>query len=62
MARLSRQVPATDLNTLLSLLTALVYLVIGGLILYWFYNILKRIERTLAEIKKVLESKASTAT
>lgn len=62
MARLSRQVPATDLNSLLSMLTAFVYLVIGGLILYWFYYILKRIEKTLAEIKKLLESKASTAT
>jgi len=62
MTKFSQQVPATDLNSLLSSLTALVYLLIGGLILYWFYGILKRIEKTLTEIKKLLESKASTAT
>ena len=61
MMRPSQQVP-TDYNTFLSLLGFLVYLLIFFLIFYWFYSILKRMEKTLTEIKKLLEGKASTAT
>ena len=56
MMRLSRQVPNVDLSSL----TAIVYLLIYFLIFYWFYSILKRMEKTLTEIKKLLEGKSST--
>jgi len=52
---ISRQVPAADANTIFLLLWFLVF--VG--VLYWFYSTLKRIEKTLVEIKKLLESKAS---
>jgi uncharacterized membrane protein len=61
MSRSSQQVPATDLTSIVSLLTALVYLLIYGVIFYLFYSVLQRIEKTLNEIKELLEGKASTA-
>ena len=42
-------------------LISLVYLIIYFLIFYWFYSTLKRIEKTLTDIKKLLEGKPSTA-
>jgi uncharacterized protein YoxC len=48
MLRLSRQIIAVDLNSLFSL----VWFVIVLWILLWFYNTLKRIEKSLEEIKK----------
>ncbi len=56
VTRLSRQVPNVDLSSL----TAIVYLLIYFLIFYWLYSILKRMEKTLTEIKKLLEGKPST--
>jgi hypothetical protein len=56
MLRLSRQVPNVDLSSL----TAIIYLLIYFLIFYWFYNILKRMEKTLTEIKRLLDGKSST--
>ena len=54
MGGLSRQVPSYDLTSLISL----VYLIIYFLIFYWFFSILKRMEKTLLEIKKLLETKS----
>ena len=56
MVRLSRQVPSVDLSSV----TAIIYLLIYLLIFYWFYSILKRMEKTLTEIKKLLEGKSPT--
>ena len=53
MAGLSRQVVAFDVNSLITLFWALFYV----LIFYWFYRILKRMEKTLLEIKQLLEGK-----
>jgi len=53
MAGISRQVPATDANTIFLLIWFLVF--VG--VLYWFFSTLKRIEKTLLEIKRLLESK-----
>jgi hypothetical protein len=57
MSRLSRQV-AFDTTSLISIIWFLIIIGVG----YWFYKTVKRIEQSLAEIKKLLESKASTAT
>ncbi|HEV2226640.1 MAG TPA: hypothetical protein VGR56_07545 [Nitrososphaerales archaeon] len=56
MLRLSRQI-AFDTTSLITV----VYLLIYFLIFYWFYSALKRIEKTLTDIKKLLEGKTSTA-
>ena len=50
----SRQVPVLELNSLISLIW---FLIIVGVV-YWFYRTMKRIEQTLLDIKKLLESKA----
>jgi ABC-type multidrug transport system permease subunit len=50
----SRQVPINVLNSLISLIW---FLIIVGVV-YWFYKTMKRIEQTLLDIKKLLESKA----
>jgi len=50
----SRQVPALELNSLISLIW---FLILVGVV-YWFYRTMKRIEQTLLDIKKLLESKA----
>ena len=55
MAGISRQVPIVDANTILLLFW---FLIIVG-VFYWFYSILKRIEKTLVEIKELLERKTS---
>jgi len=55
MAGISRQVPIIDANTILLLFW---FLIIVG-VLYWLYSTLRRIEKTLVEIKKLLESKTS---
>jgi len=57
MIRLSRQTIGIDITTLMSF----VYLLIYFLIFYWFYSILKRMEKTLTEIKKLLEGKSPNA-
>lgn len=57
MIRLSRQTIGFDTTSLVTI----VYLLFYFLIFYWFYSILKRIEKTLSDIKKILESKPSTA-
>lgn len=56
MIRPSRQTIVFDYASLITL----VYLLFYFLIFYWFYSILKRMEKTLTDIKKLLESKAST--
>jgi hypothetical protein len=55
MAGVSRQVIAVDINTIFILFW---FLIIVG-VLYWLYSTLKRIEKTLVEIRKLLESKTS---
>lgn len=50
---LSRQI-GSDLTSLISL----VYLVIYFVIFYWFYSTMRRMEKTLLEIKKLLETKS----
>lgn len=50
----SRQVPSLDITSLLSLIW---FLIVVGVV-YWFYKTLKRIEQTLLDIKRLLESKA----
>jgi hypothetical protein len=49
----SRQVPIIALNSLISLIW---FLIIVGVV-YWFYKTMRRIEQTLLDIKKLLESK-----
>ena len=58
MIRLSRQSIGFDSTSLITLF----YLLFYFLVFYWFYSILKRMEKTLTDIKKLLENKASTAT
>jgi len=58
MLSLSRQVPAVDVSSLLSV----VWLVIFLGIFFWFYNAIKRIEQTLEGIRKQLEAKAKDGT
>ena len=53
MADFSRQVIGFDVTSLITLFWILFYF----LVFYWFYSILKRMEKTLLEIKKLLESK-----
>jgi hypothetical protein len=57
MIRLSRQTIGFDPTSLITIF----YLLFYFLIFYWFYSILKRMEKTLTDIKKLLESKPSTA-
>jgi len=47
-------VPSLDITSLLSLIW---FLIVVGVV-YWFYKTLKRIEQTLLDIKRLLESKA----
>jgi hypothetical protein len=56
MAGPSRQTPAVDIASLFSIIWFLIALGI----FYWFYSTMKRIEQTLEEIKKLLESKQSS--
>ena len=53
MAGISRQTIAVDANTMFLLFWF--FILVG--VLYWFYSVLKRIEKTLLEIKKLLENK-----
>jgi len=53
MAGFSRQVVSVDVTSLI----ILIWILFSFLVFYWFYSILKRIEKTLQEIKKLLESK-----
>ena len=55
MARISRQTIAVDANTMFLLFWF--FILVG--VLYWLYSTLKRIEKTLVEIRKLLESKTS---
>ena len=49
----SRQVPMLDITSLISVIW---FLIIVGVV-YWFYKTIKRIEQTLLDIKRLLESK-----
>ncbi|HXW95843.1 MAG TPA: hypothetical protein VEJ19_09080 [Nitrososphaerales archaeon] len=51
MAGISRQAIAIDTNTIFLLFWFLI--IVGAL--YWLYSTSKRIEKTLVEIKKLLE-------
>jgi len=53
MAGISRQAIGVDTNTIFLLF----WFIIGVVVLYWFYSTLKRIEKTLLDIKKLLENK-----
>ena len=53
MAGLSRQAAGFDVNSLITLFYVLIF--------YWFYRILNRMEKTLLEIKQLLEGKKSPA-
>ncbi len=55
MTGITRQTIGVDTNSLFFLLWFVV--LVGAL--YWLYSALKRIEKTLLEIKRLLESKAS---
>jgi len=55
MAGISRQAIAIDTNTIFLLFW---FLIIIG-VLYWFYSTLKRIEKTLLDIKRLLENRNS---
>jgi len=55
MAGISRQAIGVDTNTIFLLF----WFIIGVVVLYWFYSTLKRIEKTLLDIKKLLENKSS---
>ena len=57
MFGLSRQVITPDAASLIYLLAYLLWIVILFLVIYWFYGILKRIEKTLLEVKKLLEGR-----
>ena len=54
MVEVARQTVVFDVASLITLSWILFYF----LVFYWFYRILKRMEKTLLEIKKLLESKA----
>jgi len=53
MANLSRQVASSDVASLVYVL----FIALFFLVFYWFYSVLKRIEKTLQEIKRLLEGK-----
>jgi len=55
MANLSRQIVGGgfDVASLITLFWILFYF----LVFYWFYRVLRRMEKTLLEIEKLLESK-----
>jgi len=55
MAGFTRQTVDFDVTSLISIFWFLVYI----LIFYWFYSILRRMEKSLEEIKKLLESKTA---
>ena len=56
MAGLTRQAVSSDAASLVYLFFFLIYF----LVFYWFYSILKRMEKTLVEIKQLLEGKKIT--
>ena len=58
MSGISRQ--TIDAGSAIGVLSLLWFIVLVGVV-YWFYSSIKRIERTLQEIKKSLEGRASTA-
>jgi len=55
MEGISRQTIGVDTNTIFLLFWFLVVVVV----LYWLYSTLNRIDKTLLEIKKLLENKTS---
>jgi hypothetical protein len=61
LAGLSRQAIVFDYNTLITIFYTLVYLLVYGVVFYLFYSILKRIEKSLEEIKKILQAKSGSA-
>lgn len=56
MAGLTRQAVSSDAASLVYLFFFLIYF----LVFYWFYSILKRMEKTLVGIKQLLEGKKIT--
>lgn len=56
MGASSNQVPAVDTASLLSILWLLFYAVV----FYWFYSFVKRLERKIDEIRKLLETRSPT--
>ena len=54
MAGLSRQVTSDTVSSLITV----IWLLIAVVIIYIFYRALKRIERALLDIRKLLESKS----
>jgi F0F1-type ATP synthase membrane subunit b/b' len=54
MAGFSRQTISVDVTSLITIL----WVLFSFVVFYWFYSILKRMEKTLLEIKKLLETKA----
>ena len=53
MAGLSRQLVGSDIGSLISVLLFLFFV----LVVYWFYDLLSQMEKTLLEIKRLLEAK-----
>ena len=51
----TRQTVGLDISSLISVFWILFY----ALVFYWFYSHLRRMEKTLQEIKKALESKTA---
>jgi hypothetical protein len=58
MTNPSRQVATSDVASLVYVL----FIVLYFLVFYWFYSVLKRIEKTLLEIKKLLEGRPANPT
>jgi hypothetical protein len=56
VAGLTRQAVSSDAASLVYLFFFLIYF----LVFYWFYSILKRMEKTLVGIKQLLEGKKIT--
>lgn len=54
MRGFSRQQIGFDTTSLISIFWLLFYIIV----FYWFYSIVKRMDKTIQEIKKLLESKA----
>jgi beta-lactamase regulating signal transducer with metallopeptidase domain len=53
MASIARQLTSVAISTLIAIIWILITL---GMV-FWFYSVLRRIEKTVAEIKKLLEGK-----
>lgn len=56
MAGLSRQFASDSFSQLVTI----IWFLIAVFVVYWFYRALRRIEKTLSDIKKLLEGKSQT--